>query len=667
MNYSSDGIAMGLKTGFFEITGKMPIKSEPKYQTIADFGHILIWAAGPDKQCGYFDAPWLRFTSDISDQKLAGGWTERVHPDDFDRCRNIFHTAFDNREKFCMEYRLRHACGEYCWLQDEGVPRFDDSGTFLGFIGLSMDITDHKRVDKALHDSEKHFRLITETISEVFWMADIHINTMLYISPGYEKIWGRTVKSLYDNPQSFIDAIHVEDRKRIYTALVVQKNKQPFDHEYRIIRPDGEMRWIWDRGFPVMEETGQINLYIGIAQDITERKKADEEKAKLEARLLLAQKMEAIGLLAGGIAHDLNNILFPISGLSEMLLGLIPSENPWHRSIEQIYKSAQRGSDLVKQILAFTRRSDLQKIPIRIQPILKEVLNLSRATIPTTIKITNHIMTDCGLVAADPTQVHQILMNLITNAYHAVDHTGGTIHVALKESLFENVDLYDNTMKPGKYACMTVHDTGIGIDRSVIDKIFTPYFTTKEQGKGTGIGLSVVREIVKEHGGDIRVYSEAGKGTAFHVYLPIVEDVKAGKNAAVTRKYPTGHENILMVDDEEPIAHMVQVMLEGLGYRLTVRTSSPDALAAFKDNPDGFDLVISDRSMPHLTGIHLAAELISIRPNIPIIICTGLTDENEQQSATAMGVKGFLAKPVAISDLAVLVRKVLDEAAANVI
>jgi len=380
--------------------------------------------------------------------------------------------------------------------------------------------------------------------------------------------------------------------------------------------------------------------------------------------------MEAIGSLAGGIAHDLNNILFPISGISEMLLDDIPPDTPEHQSIEQIYKSAKRGSDLIKQILAFSRQSKLQKLPIRIQPILKEALKLAQATIPRNIEVKSHIDTDCGMVSADPTQIHQIAMNLITNAFHAVEQNGGMIDIALKETAVESFGEKDELafhaiprdILHGRYACITVSDTGTGIDPGMIDKIFDPYFTTKELGKGTGLGLSVVHGIVKEHGGDVRVYSEVGKGTAFHVYLPLLEDTKDRKDAAVTRKYPRGCERILLVDDEEPIIHIEQMLLERLGYQVTTRTSSPDALDAFRANPSQFDLVISDRGMPNMTGEQLARELISIRPGIPIIICSGFSEENDEQQARCLGVKGFLKKPVAAGDLAEMVRKVLDEA-----
>ncbi len=394
--------------------------------------------------------------------------------------------------------------------------------------------------------------------------------------------------------------------------------------------------------------------------DITEQKEIEAAKVKLENRLNQAQKMESIGSLAGGIAHDLNNILFPITGLSEMLLDDIPLDNPAHESIEQIHKSAKRGSELVKQILAFSRQGNPQKLPIRIQPILKEVLKLVRATLPMNIEITNHIKSDCGMVSADPTQIHQIAMNLITNAYHAVEAKGGTIDIELKETAFEK----DDSIKPGKYVILSVSDTGTGIDQTVIDKIFDPYFTTKEQGKGTGLGLSVVHGIVKEHGGDILVYSEIGKGTAFHVYLPQLEDPKEKNATSAIGKCPTGSEHILLVDDEAPISKMLQMMLERLGYQVTVRTSSPDALDAFRANPSKFDLVISDRGMPNMTGVQLARELITIRPGILIILCTGFSDENDENHARAIGIKGFLKKPVATGDLAEMVRKVLDEGSA---
>jgi PAS domain S-box-containing protein len=439
------------------------------------------------------------------------------------------------------------------------------------------------------------------------------------------------------------------------------EGKDWFEGEARNLDFKGNILDIILRKAVINREQNGLSKIIVSVTDVTDLHNSHREKAKLESRLQQAQKMEAIGSLAGGIAHDLNNILFPISGFSEMLLDEIPPDNHTHESIEQIYKSAKRGSDLVNQILAFSRQSNIQKLPIRIQPILKEVLKLVRATIPKNIELTSHIEKDCGRVSADPTQIHQIAMNLITNAYHAVEENGGSINIELKETEFGRDDLHDYVIKPGKYVILSVSDTGTGIDQSLIDKIFDPYFTTKEQGKGTGLGLSVVLGIVKEHGGDVRVDSQAGKGTTFKVYLPLDINTNDNKAAAIVRAYPTGTENILLVDDEEPITQMVQKMLERLGYNVTSRISSPDALGAFRANPLKFDLVISDRGMPNMTGEQLARELISIKPDIPIIICTGFSNVNDELHAKSMGVKGFLNKPVATGDLAEMVRKVLDD------
>jgi len=530
----------------------------------------------------------------------------------------------------------------------------------------------------ALRESERKYREIFEKIIDLFYIVD-NEGILRIVSPSVEQILGyapdqvigKKLAGFYVNP---------EDRGQFLSIL--REKEEVKEYETSLRAKNGSVVWVSTNAQFYRDEQGNILGVQGISRDITDRKRATEEKAKLQYHLQQAQKMESIGSLAGGIAHDLNNILFPISGLSEMLLDDIPPDSPERESIEQIHKSAQRGSELVKQILTFSRQSKPRKLPIRIQPILKEVLKLARAAIPMNIEISSHINTDCGLVSADPTQVHQIAMNLITNAYHAVEQSGGTINVELKETVtgsntrkfhpaFGEKDESPFHAMPryllaDRYACITVSDTGTGIDQTLIDKIFDPYFTTKEQGKGTGLGLSVVHGIVKEHGGDIRVNSEVGKGTAFHVYLPLLEDTGDNRAATAIRNYPKGCESILLVDDEEPIARMVQMILERLGYQITVRMSSPDALADFKANPHNFDLVISDMGMPILTGGQLARELISIKPGIPIILCTGFSDENDEQRAKAMGIKGFIMKPVATGDLATMVRKVLDEVANSV-
>jgi len=398
-----------------------------------------------------------------------------------------------------------------------------------------------KERTEALRKSEARLRTLVQTIPDLIWLKDTD-GVYLDCNPMFERLFGAAKKNIigktdYDFvDRELADFSREHDRKAIAAGM-------PSRNEEWLTFVDGGYRALFDTiKTPMLDAEGKLMGVLGIAHDLTERKRAEEEKAKLEAQLQQAQKMEFIGSLAGGIAHDLNNILFPISGLSELLLNDMPPDTPERGSLEQIYKAAQRGSDLVKQILAFSRQTNLQKLPIRIQPILKEALILARAAIPKNIEISSHIDADCGMVSADPTQVHQILMNLINNAFHAVEVNGGSIHVELKapatgwnDRMFhpafgEKEERYDNSMPgdllAGEYACIAISDTGTGIDQALIDRIFEPYFTTKKLGKGTGLGLSVVHGIVKAHGGDIRVYSEAGKGTTFNVYLPLLQAPK---------------------------------------------------------------------------------------------------------------------------------------------
>ncbi len=515
-------------------------------------------------------------------------------------------------------------------------------------------LAERKQSEAALLEREEKYRNLFNNAEVGIFRSRLDGSEVLEINNKFLDIVGMTLEETLGKPSLNLWA---DPKEREEMVKMLNADGSVSNFEYKMLNKRRRDVRNCLTSLRLYREQGLLE---GSILDITDRKLAEEINAKLEVRLQHAQKMESIGSLAGGIAHDLNNILFPITGLSEMLLDDIPPDNHAHENVEQIFRSAKRGSDLVKQILAFSRQSNPQKLPILIQSVLKEALKLARASIPMSVQITSNIKPDCGMVFADPSQVHQIVMNLITNAYHAVEGSGGTINLELKETEFEKDESSFHVMRSGKYACIIISDNGTGIDQSLIDKIFEPYFTTKELGKGTGLGLSVVHGIVRQHGGDIGVYSEVGKGTVFHVYLPLLEDARDSGTCRVIGKHPTGSESILLVDDEEPIAKMVQMMLEKLGYQVATRTSSPDALAAFKSNPSKFDLVISDWGMPNMTGEQLARELISIRPEIPVIICTGFSDENDEHRAREMGVKGFLKKPVARGDLAEMVRRVLD-------
>ncbi|WP_442875423.1 hybrid sensor histidine kinase/response regulator [Desulfobacula sp.] len=371
--------------------------------------------------------------------------------------------------------------------------------------------------------------------------------------------------------------------------------------------------------------------------------------------------MEAIGTLAGGIAHDFNNILFPILGYADMLIEDVPEDSPFLKGLNGIYTSALRASELVKQILTFSRQEGSELTLMKTQPIIKEALKLIRSTIPATIKIKHYIRADCNAIKADPTQIHQIVMNLATNAYHAMEKTGGELKVSLKEIELGEYDVITPDMIPGAYACLTIADTGKGMNKNLTEKIFDPFFTTKEIGKGTGMGLSVVHGIVMSMNGAIQVYSEPGKGTQFHVYLPVEKNLSEKQVTHSKIEIQGGTERILLVDDEEEIIAMEKQILERLGYQVTSRTGSVEALETFWADPDKFDLVITDMAMPNMPGDKLATGLIEIRSDIPILVCTGFSETMSEEKAASLGIKGFLMKPIVKKDLARKIREVLDE------
>jgi signal transduction histidine kinase/ActR/RegA family two-component response regulator len=362
--------------------------------------------------------------------------------------------------------------------------------------------------------------------------------------------------------------------------------------------------------------------------------------AKYERQLQQVLKIQAIGTLAGGIAHDFNNILFPIVGYTELTMDEVSEDSVAHNNLE--------------------------RKPVEVQNIITEALKLLRASIPASIEIIHKIQDDCGPVMGDATQIHQVIMNLCTNAYQAMQDTGGKLEVILTE-----VDIgYEETvdkigMQPGKHLQLLVKDEGCGMDAAVMDRIFEPYYTTKEQGKGTGLGLSVIHGIVKNHRGDINVKSTPGKGTIFQVYLPLIEDFDIGVELESADCATKGEERILLVDDEEQIVAMERQMLETLGYRVTARTDSQEALKVFAEQPHNFDLVITDMTMPHMTGDQLAQKMLDIEPQIPVILCTGFNEVITEEKALSMGIQKFVMKPIVKNDLATTIRTVLDQNLSN--
>jgi PAS domain S-box-containing protein len=526
-------------------------------------------------------------------------------------------------------------------------------GILYGLVGISRDMTDRNKTQKALQHA---YNIIEKSPVVAFRWKNVKGWPVEFVTNNVTKLFGYKAEEFTSGQLHFIKIIHPEDIEQVGREVSISSEKgiDEFSHEpYRIITKEGKIRWVDDRTFMLRDNKNNITHYEGLIKDITEQR-------KLELQLQQNQKMDSIGTLAGGIAHDLNNILFPVLGYTEMLLEDISKDSPFRDDLKEIYSGALRARDLVKQILTFSRQENSEIKIIKMQTIVEEVLKLIRSTIPTTIDIKQDLQADCGSVKADPTHIHQIIMNLATNAHYAMKDTGGELKVSLKEIELSETDLINPDMEPGSYALLIISDQGVGMDSDLTKKIFDPFFTTREKSKGTGMGLSVVHGIVKSMNGAIHVYSEPGIGTEFKLYFPTEKSHFEEDDKAISEALQGGTEKILLVDDEEGILIMEKKLLMRLGYQVTSCINSTEALGLFKSNPGQFDLVISDMAMPGLSGDKLSAELIKIQPDIPILLCTGFSDGMSEEKTEAIGIKGFLMKPVGMKDLAQKVREVLD-------
>jgi len=527
-----------------------------------------------------------------------------------------------------------------------------------GAIANAQLFQKQKRTEEELFKSGERYRRLVE-ISPLMISVQKE-GKYVYLNPAALKALGAS-KPEELLGRSIFEMIHPDywDAARERLRLAEQGKAGPLIEE-KIIRLDKKVIDVELSQIEVFDRDERAVMVVG--RDITEQKKAEKEKAVLQEQLQQAQKMEAIGTLAGGIAHDFNNILAGILGYAE-LAGLdIPEGSKARYNLQQSIKSAHRAKDLVSQILAFSRQGAQERKPLDIRPVVKEGLKFLRSSLPATIEIRQGIEEELGAIEADPTQVYQVLMNLCTNAAHAMGDHGGVLEVSLnKVDLDEGMSAPSVGIEPGPYLRLRVRDTGHGMTPDVLKRIFDPYFTTKEVGKGTGMGLAVVHGIVKNYGGGIAVSSEVGKGSTFDIYFPRIEGVSLGLVAEKVEPLPLGgHERVLFVDDEQTIVEVGQKILEHLGYDVVARTSSVEALELFKATPERFDLVIMDMTMPNMTGDRLAQEILGIRPRIPVILCTGFSEYISEERAKTLGIREFVLKPLIMKDLAKAMRRALD-------
>ena len=533
---------------------------------------------------------------------------------------------------------------------DGGIPRNKALGTQeLVYIIDSINnmIAEVRRSNKTLYESEERLKIILDSIQAGILLIDAETHTIIDANHAAVKILDASKEKIIGSVcyQYICPASNG-------TCPITDLGQNIDSSEYVFPKENGREVSILKTVIPIFLESKDCLLCSFV--DISEKK-------KLEDHLRQAYKMEAIGTLSGGIAHDFNNVLSIILGNAELAIDDIPEWSPARFNLKEIRAASMRAKDVVRQLLNFSRKANEELKPTKIIPVVKDALRFLRATIPTSIEIRQNIRDASDTVLADSTQIHQVILNLGTNAFHAMEETGGILEIGIKNVVFDQVAATPySDLIPGKYVQLTVSDTGQGIAPEIRERIFDPYFTTKEIGKGTGMGLSVVLGIVKGHGGAISIDSEPGKGTGIRIFLPMVER-EAVTEFVAEEKLSTGNENILFVDDEESLADLGRMRLEKMGYRVTARTRPAEALELFSFNPDQFDLVITDMTMPQMTGDRLAKEILKIRPDMPIIICTGYHEKITEKKSLETGIKALLLKPVSINNLAKSVRKVLDK------
>jgi len=631
--------------------------SEEKYRLLIENQTDMIVKFDPQGRFQFVSPSYCKIFGKTRKELLGETFIPLVHEEDRDNVKKAIESVFKPPYTAHVEQRSLTK-GGWRWLAWLNTAILDQNDRVESIVAVGRDIDDQKKIEIALKKSEKQFRNLFNSITDLIYTQDLK-GCFTSVNPAIQKLLG------YDMDE-FIGRRAVEFMKPEFKSdfvnqyMKIIKEKGYYEGIGCYFKKNKEKIYIEYRNSLVKPDDGSEPYVSGIGRDVTEKVLSEKKVKQLQKQVAQARKMESIGTLAGGIAHDFNNILFPILGHAEMLLADVSEDSPFKDSLESIYTSALRARDLVKQILTFSRQDTHELKLMKIQPIVKEALKLIRSTIPTTIDIKQDINPECGVIKADPTQIHQIVMNLTTNAYHAMKETGGELKVSLKEVKLGQYEIIHTDMIPGSYVCLIVADTGVGMDKNLTDKIFDPFFTTKAIGKGTGMGLSVVHGIVTAMGGAIHVHSEPGKGTQFHVYLPVEKTLSEKPVTSSTAQIEGGTERILLVDDEEAILTMEKRLLERLGYQVTSRTSSLEALEAFRPSPDKFDLIITDMAMPNMPGDKLSAELIKIRPAIPILLCTGFSEIISEEKAASLGIKGFLLKPIIMKDLAQKVREVLD-------
>lgn len=575
-----------------------------------------------------------------------------THPQDLEEDYNLVQELLSGKlDSYRREKRYRHKDGHYLWIQldvslvrKNGVPNY--------FVAQIQEISERKQAEKALRESEERFRQLAETIDEIFWMRDAETNRLLYVSPAYERIWGRSVESLFQNPDSWLDSIHSDDLHLVFPNIRKQNEQGGMNEKFRIVRADGSERWIRAHSFKVIGSDGKVDRIVGVARDVT-------KQHELEKQLAHSQRMESIGSLAGGVAHDFNNILTVIMGFSSILEQNKYDPQKIMQSVEVIRNTAERGASLVKQLLTLARKSESFFQLISLNEVVREALNIAKSTFPKSILIEADFQSDPIRINADYTQIHQIFINLILNAKDAMQK-GGKLTIGMKEVDRASFSSEDPIVSQKRFALLEISDTGIGMNEETKRRIFDPFFTTKALGKGTGLGLSLVEGIVENHKGFITVESVLGQGTKFSIYLP-VETQKPKSLRTLDKVENARHGNgewILLIEDEEMILEPLTNYLSHFGYNLLSAKDGEEALSVFSANRDKIQVVLCDLNLPKVNGIEVLRKLRSMDSSKTLILASGYIDPQLRPEIENIGLKYTIQKPYKFEEILRILREI---------
>jgi PAS domain S-box-containing protein len=679
--------------------------NEETFRTVADFTYDWEYWVSPEGGFIYMSPSCQRISGYRAEEFLEDPdlMLRIVHHDDRDAV--LKHLGKKNKTRSgneSLDYRIITREGEERWINHYSVPIFRKDGAYLGLRASCRDITerkqtekellsqhtyledlvkertvelerrnrelvkaiaDHEKAEAALRESEARYRLLAANASDVIFTLDMDLH-FTYISPSVTRIRGYSIEeAMAQTTAEALTPASLEVAMKVFLEELELASSDSMEHwrprtmELEETCKNGRTIWT-ETTFSFLRDEEQRPVGIlGITRDISKRKQEEEERKNLMSRLALTQKMEALGKFAGGIVHDLNNFLYPILVNTQMLLEESTPNSQFHQTLSQSLYAIYKLRDLIRQVLSFSRSGEQQFTPVYVKTLVKETIAMLKSNFPTRVRIKQDLNCPVDRVLGDPTQIQQIIMNLCMNAVDSLKAQTGKVEVKLENMHLDPLQDHSE-LKAGEYLCLSVKDSGIGMTEEVLEHIFEPFFTTKEIGKGTGMGLAIIHGIIRSHGGAITVESEPGKGSQFNVYLPLIQGEYHTESHPVTQA--KGNRTILLVDDEDIILKSIQRVMKGFGFDVITVKSGLEAIEVFSRIPECIDLVVTDMTMPGMTGIELTRKLIDVRSDIPIILCTGFNDAVNPQRARSMGIKGVLEKPADINELKSAIDQALD-------